>query len=231
VTLTPTVLRSTMPTLTEGRAATWAPCLTAAASEFGIDTPGRLAMWLAHLAVESGELRRLVENLSYSAGRMIVVWPSRFGHQKPAPGERSEAVAKRRATGRALAERLAHKPEELAEHVYGMRADLGNTKPGDGWLFRGRGAIMTTGGSNYRRTGQGLGLDLETYPDLLQEIETAARAAGWFWQDRSLNRYADAGDLRGGTRRVNGGLTGLAERESYWRRCRLALGLSAGVVG
>lgn len=95
---------------------------------------------------------------------------------------------------------------------YEGRADLGNTEPGDGFKFRGRSLIQTTGRANYEKVGAALGLDLIENPDLLAEPVTAARAAGYFWQSHNLNALADSGDFERLTKRINGGLNGYAER-------------------
>lgn len=99
-----------------------------------------------------------------------------------------------------------------AQRRYEGRKDLGNTEPGDGFKFRGRGLIQTTGRANYAATGAALGVDLLADPTLLATPELAARSAGWYWQSRGLNALADAGDFRRITLRINGGTNGMAER-------------------
>jgi len=99
-----------------------------------------------------------------------------------------------------------------AQTRYEGRDDLGNTEPGDGYLYRGRGLIQTTGRNNYKLTGDALGIDLITEPEHLGEPEFAARSAAWFWQAHGLNELADAGDFVRITRRINGGTNGLPER-------------------
>lgn len=99
-----------------------------------------------------------------------------------------------------------------AQTCYEGRTDLGNTQPGDGFKFRGRGLIQTTGRKNYERTGKALGFDLLKTPELLAQPELAARSAGWFWQAHNLNALADAGDYMRLTRKINGGTNGYAER-------------------
>ena len=102
---------------------------------------------------------------------------------------------------------------ELASGVaYEGRRDLGNTWPGDGVRYKGRGLIQITGRANYAACGKALGLDLLARPELLEQIVNACRSAGWFWQANGLNALADAGDQVRVTRRVNGGTNGLTER-------------------
>jgi len=107
---------------------------------------------------------------------------------------------------------------ELASGAaYEGRKDLGNTQPGDGVRFRGRGLIQVTGRSNYVACGKALGLDLLAQPGLLEQTVNACRSAGWFWQSRGLNALADAGDQVAVTRRINGGTNGLAERLAFFK--------------
>lgn len=112
-----------------------------------------------------------------------------------------------------------------AQQRYEGRMDLGNTQPGDGKRFMGRGLIQITGRANYRACGAALGVDLESNPVLLQGDALAARSAGWFWRWKGLNPLADAGDFVGLTRRINGGTNGLADRQARWERARRALGI------
>ena len=102
---------------------------------------------------------------------------------------------------------------ELASgQAYEGRVDLGNTHRGDGVRFRGRGLLQVTGRANYAACGKALSLDLLAQPELLEQTVNACRSAGWFWQTRGLNALADAGDQERVTRRINGGVNGLAER-------------------
>lgn len=102
---------------------------------------------------------------------------------------------------------------ELASGAaYEGRRDLGNTWPGDGVRFRGRGLIQITGRANYAACGAALGLDLVAYPALLEQTVNACRSAGWFWKQNDLNALADAGDQVRVTKRINGGTKGLADR-------------------
>jgi putative chitinase len=113
---------------------------------------------------------------------------------------------------------------ELASgQAYEGRADLGNTQRGDGVRFRGRGLLQVTGRANYAACGKALGLDLLAQPELLEQTVNACRSAGWFWQTRELNALADAGDQERVTRRINGGVNGLAERLALYREARKVL--------
>lgn len=109
---------------------------------------------------------------------------------------------------------------------YEGRVDLGNVQVGDGFKYRGRGLIQTTGRDNYKRTGFALGSDLETYPDLLSEPGMASRSAACFWQAHGLNEYADSGDFERITRKINGGLNGLPNRLRLWGLAKTALGVT-----
>ncbi len=114
---------------------------------------------------------------------------------------------------------------ELASgDAYEGRADLGNTMPGDGRRYKGRGLIQITGRSNYGACGAALGLDLLTQPELLEQMLPACRSAGWFWHTHGLNGLADAGDQVAVTRRVNGGTRGLAERLALYDTAMQVLG-------
>src|SRR6185312_9279953 len=103
------------------------------------------------------------------------------------------------------------------------RVDLGNTHPGDGYKYRGRGLIQVTGRDNYKRMGFALGVDLEADPDQLATPKLAARSAGCFWKSHGLNTYADLGEFQKLTRRINGGLNGLDDRMRLWECAKNAL--------
>jgi putative chitinase len=184
-------------------AETIAPALSAAAAEWEINTVRRLAHFLGQLYVEAARFTRTVENLNYSAQRLMQVWPRRFPTL-------------------AAAEACAHNPAALAEKAYGGR--LGNTRPGEGYAYRGRGLIQLTGAANYRVYGKLLGIDLIGHPELAAEIPTAARIAGAFWSTNGLNAKADADDIEGITRAINGALTGFLERKAATARAKALLG-------
>lgn len=160
-------------------------------AEAGITSPLRLVHFLAQTAVESAGFRQLEENLNYSAARLCQVWPRRF---------RSIAAATP----------FAHNPRALANAVYGGR--LGNNGPDDGWRYRGSGLLQTTGLDNYEAAGHA------EDPEALRHPETALDSALEFWTRHGCNALADRDDCEALTRKVNGGLNGLADRRSYVRR-------------
>lgn len=105
-----------------------------------------------------------------------------------------------------------------AQARYEGRADLGNTQPGDGSKYRGRGLIQITGRANYTTCGEALALDLVNHPELLEKPQHACMSAAWFWASRGLNTLADAGQFDTITRRINGGHNGAAERQALYVR-------------
>jgi len=116
--------------------------------------------------------------------------------------------------------------KEIADgSAYEGRADLGNSSPGDGVKFKGRGLIQVTGKANYRACGMALSLDLLNLPELLEQPENACRSAGWFWKSHNLNQYADTDQFGALSKRINGGFTGLDDRISHWLRARKVFGL------
>ena len=101
---------------------------------------------------------------------------------------------------------------------YEGRADLGNTVPGDGSKYRGRDLIQITGRANYAACGEALGLDLLSKPEQLEQPQYAAMSAAWFWSTRGLNTLADQSEFVKITRRINGGLNGLADRQALYEK-------------
>lgn len=173
-----------------GDAEAWAAALARPMREREIEGPRRVAAFFATVAHESNGGRQLVENMNYSADRIVAVWPRRFP-------TREAAVP------------LARNPERLAEAVYGAR--MGNLRPGDGWRYIGRGLIHLTGHDNYRQAGMALGLPLLSHPEMAATKEGAAIIAAWWWSANGCNALADSGDVEAWRRRVNGGLIGLAD--------------------
>jgi putative chitinase len=118
--------------------------------------------------------------------------------------------------------------EEFASgSAYEGRKDLGNTKPGDGSRYKGRGLIQLTGRANYAEYGEALGLDLLSNPGIARGPVTSLRIACEFWKRRGLNKFADQDDIETITRRINGGLNGLADRKAYLTKAKAVLGCAA----
>ena len=160
----------------------------------GINTPARVAAFIATIATETGGFRVLSENLNYtSVARLRAVWPSRF---------KSDAAAVP----------YVRNPEGLANLVYGKR--LGNYAANDGWRFRGGGFIQTTGRDNYRAAGH------EVDPDALRTPKAGFTAAVKFWSDAKVNALADIGVAKDIRKRVNGGSIGLSEFTAYLTKAR-----------
>ena len=107
--------------------------------------------------------------------------------------------------------------------AYEGRKDLGNTQPGDGVRYKGRGLIQITGRANYKACGDALALDLIAHPELLEQPLNACRSAAWFWKSRGLNELADAGDQVRITKRINGGTNGLDDRLALFEAARKVL--------
>lgn len=106
---------------------------------------------------------------------------------------------------------------------YEGRTDLGNTQPGDGFRYRGRGLVQVTGRANYEDVGAALGLPLVEQPELLELPDNAARSAAWFWREHGCNQFADAGQFERITRSINGGMNGQDDRLKLWERAKRAL--------
>ena len=110
-----------------------------------------------------------------------------------------------------------------AQQKYEGRKALGNSEPGDGRRFLGRGLLQVTGRENYRKTGAALGIPLLDKPELLELPEWASASAAWWWANHGLNELADLGEFEQITRRINGGLNGQEERLELWARAKEVL--------
>lgn len=118
-------------------------------------------------------------------------------------------------------------PSEVQKHYdppFHLAVKLGNTAAGDGFKYRGAGPLQLTGKDNFRLYGQTLGLDLVKNPDQARQFGVGMRIAALYWSRHHLNALADSGDFQGITRAINGGLNGLAQRETYWATCKKVLG-------
>lgn len=187
----------------------WAPALTDAMQAHGIVTRNEIASFLAQVAHESALLRRLEENLNYSAEGLAATWPTRYR----APNGKPNAVALS----------LARRPSAIANHCYAKRMGNGDVASGDGWKYRGRGPIQITGRDNYKACGDALGVDLIAKPELLLEPIAGAFSAGWYWKSRGLDKHDDDESVSAETKLINGGTHGLPDRQALFDRALKAL--------
>ena len=201
----------------------WIDAVVATCKEFDITTPQRIAGFLAQTSHESGGYTMLKENLNYRAATLAACWPNRFAVQEPDPNKPGKTRAKKDDKGAniptKLAESIAGKPEQIALLTYSNRMGNGPAESGEAAKFIGRGLKQLTGKDNYTRCGAALGLDLVGNPDLLLETLPAARSAGWFWKTNNLSKFADAGDIKGMTKVINGGYIGLEARQALYDAC------------
>jgi putative chitinase len=176
----------------------WAGHLAEPCRRFAI-TPGRrLAAFAATIAHESAGGTRLVESLNYTPAALMRTWPHRF---PPSDAERMGRASDQPADQRAIAER-----------AYGGRMGNAAEGHGDGWRFRGRGLIQITGRDGYRQAARATGLPLEDRPEIAEQEAEAGEIAAWVWAEwKRCNALADAGDIEGWRRAINGGLIGLAD--------------------
>jgi putative chitinase len=179
--------------------------LVSAMEEFEIDTPGRIAAFLAQVAHESGNFRAVHENLNYKAEGLTKIFHKYFPDME-------------------TAEDYAHQPEKIANRVYSNRMGNGDEASGDGWRYCGRGLIQLTGKDNYSACGAELEVDLHENPGYLETPEGAARSAAWFWWSRDLNALADEKDIKAITKKINGGYIGLEDREKHYNHALEILG-------
>lgn len=168
---------------------------------FGVNTPLRLAHFLAQCGHESGGFRLTQENLNYSAKGLMGIFKKYFPTQ-------------------ALADAYARKPEKIANRVYGGRMGNGPEASGEGFKFRGRGYIQLTGKQNYTAFDLAVEDDILANPDLVSSKHALASAA-WFWKKNGLNAIADTGAsnevVTKITKRVNGGTIGLPDRIKHFK--------------
>ncbi len=164
---------------------------------YEIDTPERVAAFLAQCAHESGNFRFLKENLNYKAESLVKVFPKYF----PDMG---------------TAKQYEKKPEKIANRVYGNRMGNGDESTGDGFRYMGRGLIQLTGKNNYTIFAASIDTPLEEIPEYLQTFEGAVQSACWFWEQNNLNKEADAKDIKTMTKKINGGFIGLEDRIKHY---------------
>jgi putative chitinase len=174
----------------------WTDALNKILPDYEIDTPQRVAAFIAQSAHESGNFTALHENLNYRAESLCKVWPKYFN-----AGNAND---------------YAHNPEKIANRAYGGRMGNGDEASGDGFRYCGRGLIQLTGKANYQAFAESIETPVEQIPELLQTFEGAIQSACWFWESNNLNQYADSGDILTMTKRINGGTLGLEDRTNHY---------------
>ena len=175
----------------------WYQALVNNLPQYDINTPERVAAFIAQCAHESGGFRRLKENLNYKWESLRRVFPKYFPTDD-------------------VAQEYAHKPEQIANRIYGSRMGNGDESSGDGFRYCGRGLIQLTGKNNYTKFAESIHMAVEEVPQLLETYDGAVKSACWFWSSNNLNQWADAGDILTMTKRINGGTIGLEDRIKHY---------------
>lgn len=184
--------------------AAWVDPLNETFQRYDISTPLRQAAFIGQCGHECGNFRILEENLNYRAETLMKLWPKRFPTME-------------------FAKQYERNPKKIANMVYANRMGNRDEASGDGYRFRGRGCLQTTGHANYYHAGQALGVDLVMEPELLATPRYAALAAGFFWDTHKLNSLADAKDWTKMTKKINGGTIGLQDRINHIDHARHVL--------
>lgn len=200
-------LRAMIPTNKEVEA--WCDELNRALPKYDITTDQRIAGFISQCAHESMDFNAMSENLNYREETLNKVFPRYFG-----PGKRNAAE-------------YARNPEKIANYVYMdefRTSKLGNTQPGDGWRFRGRGLKQLTGRDNYTRFAKDYDMTAEEAAVWVETKEGALASALWFWNTNKLNPIADTGNVAALTKKINGGDIGLADRQQRYAKAMAALG-------
>ena len=175
--------------------------------KYGIQSKERIAMFIAQCGHESLDFRVMEENLNYSANALSRVWKKYFGPDK----------------GRDPQD-YHRKPEKIANVIYANRMDNGDTASGDGWRFRGKGAIQVTGRYNTTKFAEYIGKEVNAANDYLLTTKGALEGALWYWDARNLNEPSDDQDIRKVTKLINGGYHGLEDRKQRYMRALAILG-------
>jgi putative chitinase len=183
----------------------WQKALSILLPDYEINTPKRMAAFVAQCAHESGGFRFLKENLNYKSESLMKIFAKYF-HTKD------------------LADTYAKKPEKIANRIYADRMGNGPEASGDGYRYCGRGLIQLTGKTNYSWFAASLEIGVEEASQYLETFEGAAQSACWFWETNNLNAVADAGDIKKMTKIINGGYIGLEDRIKHYEHMLHVLG-------
>ena len=186
----------------------WHHALFQLLPDYDINTPNRIAAFVAQCAHESGGFMVLKENLNYKAATLRKIFPKYFTNDQ-------------------IAQEYASKPNKqvaIASKVYANRMGNGDEASQEGYKFCGRGLIQLTGRSNYQAFADSLEMSIDDVPEYLATFEGASQSACWYWESQKLNQWADAGDILTLTKRINGGTIGLEDRKKHYDHALHVLG-------
>jgi len=187
----------------------WHKALVQLLPDYEINTPKRVAAFIAQCSHESAGFMILKENLNYKAVTLRKIFPKYF----PTDALAAEYASK------------PNKQEAIANLVYANRMGNGAPETGDGYRYCGRGLIQLTGKSNYSWFAASIGIPVEEASEYLQTFEGAAQSACWFWEMNNLNKFADKDDIKGLTKAINGGYIGLDDRIKHYNHALHVLGV------
>jgi putative chitinase len=190
----------------------WHKALAQLLPDYEINTPERIAAFVAQCAHESGGFTALKENLNYRWQTLRKIFPKYFP---------TDELAQRYAA-------MPNKQAAIANRVYANRMGNGPEDSGDGYRYCGRGLIQLTGKENYTWFAASLEISVEEAAEYLETFEGAAQSACWFWETNNLNRWADSGDILTLTKRINGGTIGLDDRIKHYKHALHVLGADHG---
>jgi putative chitinase len=183
----------------------WHEALSQLLPDYEINTPKRIAAFIAQCAHESGGFKFLKENLNYKAESLTKIFKKYFPTMESTNG-------------------YAKNPQRIANKIYGGRMGNGDESSGDGFKYCGRGLIQLTGKDNYNWFAASIGVSAEEASEYLETFEGAAQSACWFWESNNLNKWADVGDIEKMTKIINGGTIGLEDRIKHYQHALHILG-------
>ena len=186
----------------------WYNALSQLLPDYEINNAKRIAAFIAQCSHESGGFTALEENLNYKAATLRKIFPKYFP---------TDEIANQYAS-------MPNKQQAIANKVYANRMGNGDESSGDGFKYKGRGLIQLTGKDNYTFFAGSLGISVEEAAEYMHTFEGAAQSACWFWETNNLNKFADAEDIKGMTKVINGGYLGLEDRQSHYNQFKRILG-------
>lgn len=186
----------------------WHHALEQLLPDYEINTPRRMAAFIAQCAHESAQFTVLKENLNYKPMSLRKLFPKYFDTDE-------------------LAQQYCSKPNKqaaIANRIYANRMGNGDESSGDGYRFSGRGLIQLTGRATWQEFADSIETSLTDLDEYMQTFEGACQSACFFWESRKLNQYADTGDILTLTKKINGGVIGLEDRKKHYEHALHILG-------